>query len=138
MQSEHRNMNVSIDTNIVLRLLINDIPQQYVLVHELLNKNKANRFHVADCVFVELEYALRMHYQLDRPTISNAIQTLISQKNIVSNKELFFALLPIYESKHNVSFVDCMLATYAQLNNAMPLYTFDKKLAQLPHTELLK
>jgi predicted nucleic-acid-binding protein len=130
-------MHASIDTNIILRLIINEIPEQHNKSHALLSQ-KGVKFHIIDQVFVELEYALRMHYKFDRPIICNALQTIISQKNIVSNKELLFNTLTTYGVKLNISFVDCMLAEHATQSKASPLYTFDKKLAQLENVELLK
>ena len=46
------------------------------------------------------------------------------------NRGLFDLVLPYYESHPSLSFNDCMLAFYAELNHAEPLFTFDAKLAK--------
>ena len=52
---------------------------------------------------------------------------------------MFQQALPIYQAHSSLSFTDVCLAIYAQLNDALPLCTFDKKLStQLDQVRLLK
>jgi predicted nucleic-acid-binding protein len=51
---------------------------------------------------------------------------------------LFEKALLLYLSRPALSFEDCCLSTYATLNEAEPLWTFDKKLAsQAANTRLI-
>jgi predicted nucleic acid-binding protein len=57
---------------------------------------------------------------------------------ILCNRELFIEILPIYAGHPKLSFVDCYLEVLARRTGAVPLLTFDKKLAnQLSGAQLL-
>ena len=45
------------------------------------------------------------------------------------NRTLFENALPIFLKQPSLSFEDSCLVTYAELNDATPLWTFDKTLA---------
>ena len=128
----------SFDTNVLLRLLLNDITEQHAAVKKLLNQT-ANRFAVADTAIIELVFVLDRYYGFSRLQTSEAIEGLINLKEITSNRALFEKALPLYIEHNGLSFEDCCLSVYAQLNNAEPLWTFDKKLAnQAPNSKLVK
>ena len=127
----------SLDTNIVLRLIIGDIPAQRDAAMELI-ETSPGFFHVADIVFVEIEYALRQHYGLSRGQIAELLQDFTDHAKVVCSRALLAATLSIYTHKPALSFTDIMLAEYARLSETAPLWTFDKKLAlQSASAELL-
>ncbi len=127
----------SFDTNVLLRLLLNDIPEQRIAVKKLLSQ-AANQFAVADTVIIELVFALDRHYGFSRLQIAEAIDGLMKLREINCNRTLFERALPLYIDHPSLSFEDCCLAIYAQLNDAEPLWTFDKKLAnQAPSVTLI-
>ena len=132
-------MNKFIDTNIVLRFILNDVPKQRDLVKKMFNTGDVCKFEVADIVFVEVEFALRKHYDLSRADIGDAISAFLQQGFIIANKQLFQTVLSLYIKETKVSFVDLMLLNYAKLNKATPLITFDKDLAKInDDVEVLK
>ena len=118
----------SLDTNVALRLLLNDIPEQHSAVKELLSQ-ATHEFYVADTVMIELVFVLNRHYGFNRLQITEAIDGLMKLKKITCNQALFERALPLFLDHVSLSFEDCCLAIYAQLNDAQPLWTFDKKLA---------
>ena len=130
-------MSASLDTNIVLRLLVRDIEVQYQLAKKLV-ESSTKSLQVADIVFVEIEYALINHYELSREQVTEILQKFISHPKINCNKELITKVLADYEVLPALSFTDISLYVYADLNSAKPLWTFDKKLAnQGKNTKLL-
>jgi predicted nucleic-acid-binding protein len=118
----------SLDTNVLLRLLLNDIPEQHTAAKKLIRQT-AKQFAVADTVIIELVFALDRYYGFSRLHIAEAVEGLLKLKEINCNRILFEKVVPIYINHSGLSFEDCCLAIYAQLNEAEPLWTFDKKLA---------
>ncbi|HEY4963479.1 MAG TPA: PIN domain-containing protein [Candidatus Saccharimonadales bacterium] len=118
----------SLDTNVLLRLLLNDIPEQHTAVKKLIGQ-ATNQFAVADTVIIELAFALDRYYGFSRLQIAEAVDGLMKLEEINCNRALFETTLPLFVNHSGLSFEDCCLAIYAQLNDAEPLWTFDKKLA---------
>jgi predicted nucleic-acid-binding protein len=127
----------SLDTNVVLRLLLNDEPSQHTAAAKLLEIN-SGQFAVADLVVTEVVFALGRYYNFSRPQIAEAVSGLMQLPIINCNRALFERALALFEAHHGLSFEDCCLAVYAELNQAEPLYTFDRKLAnQAPNAKLV-
>jgi predicted nucleic-acid-binding protein len=130
--------NGSLDTNVLLRLLLNDIPHQHDAVKRLVAQ-RSGLFSVADTAIIELAFALGKYYGLARPQIAEAITGLMQLEEINCNHQLFEKVIPLFVNYPALSFEDCCLATYARLNGAEPLWTFDKKLAnQAPGVRLVQ
>lgn len=127
----------SLDTNVLLRLLLDDIPEQHTAAKKLIGQT-TNQFAVADTVIIELVFALDRYYGFSRLQIAEAVDGLMKLKEINCNQVLFEEALPLFINHSGLSFEDCCLAIYAQLNEAEPLWTFDKKLAnQVSRAKLL-
>lgn len=118
----------SLDTNALLRLLLNDIAEQHEAVKKLL-REASYQIAVADIAVIELVFVLERHYGFSRQQVSEAVTGLMLLREINCNRTLFEKALFIYVSHSALSFEDCCLTTYATLNMAEPLWTFDKKLA---------
>jgi predicted nucleic-acid-binding protein len=125
----------SLDTNTLLRLLLADVPKQATAVEELLT-NPSQRFAVADMVFAEIVWVLQgTAYGYDRPRIAANLESISAIRNISCNRAMLGKAIPLYLSHPKISFIDACLSVYAELNEATPLLTFDKKLvAALPKT----
>lgn len=128
----------SLDTNIVLRFLLQDHPEQSVEVTSMFRKAKPNSFAVADVVIFECVWILQgLSYQFDRQLIADTLDRLMAVDQINCNRAMVEKVLPLYLKYPAISFVDLALKVYAELNNAEPLLTYDKKvLRQLPSTAL--
>lgn len=118
----------SLDTNALLRLLLNDVAEQHVAVKKLL-READSQLAVADIAIIELVFVLERHYDFSRQQVGEAITGLMLLREINCNRTLFEKALQTYISRSALSFEDCCLSTYATLNQAEPLWTFDKKLA---------
>jgi len=77
-----------------------------------------------------LVFVLERHYGLTRSQIGEAVQGIMSLVQVNCNRALFAKALPLFMGHPSLSFEDCCLATYADLNDARPLWTFDKGLAK--------
>ncbi len=128
---------ISIDTNVVLRLCVGDMPSQVAAANKLLKSSGSVR--IDDVAVIETVYVMNRGYNFNREEIAETLLALLTQPNV----RCYLAGLQLalrYYCKHPaLSFEDCYLTVQAEANQTVPLYTFDRKLAnQLQHAELLK
>ena len=126
----------SLDTNCLLRWLLDDIPEQTSLVTAVVNSGE--NIAVADAALIETIFVLEKIKKISRETIEKAMLTIVKKETIVCSRELFLEVLPLYTKHPKLSFVDCYLEVLSRRTDATPLLTFDKKLAnQLSGASLL-
>ena len=120
----------SLDTNITLRILLRDVPEQLNKVVALIDASKSGSLGIADAVFFECVWILSgNYYDFDRELIGKLLLQVADIPQVNCNRSMLEKAVPLYVKHENISFVDACLAVYAELNDAMPLLTFDKKLA---------
>ena len=113
---------IRIDTNYIIRYLVNDNIKMADIAEEILTTKKV---FIANEILAEVVYVLLRVYEISKEDISNKILELISFENIsVSNYEIINNALKIFKTK-NLDFVDCLLCSYS---NQDEIVTFDKKL----------
>ncbi len=122
-------MRGSLDTSAVLRFLVRDDATQADMVGRLLVASKV-QLAVADVAIVEAVHVLTRYYQLERDDAIVLVTGFINLPVINCNRVLFERAFEVFATHPALSFEDCCLAMYAELNDALPLYTFDKKLAK--------
>jgi predicted nucleic-acid-binding protein len=115
------------DTNCLLRLALQDLPEQASRVEEILKLNSV--VHVADAAVIEMVFVLEKRYDLERMLIAQKISFLINTVKIDCSKELLARTIKDYVKSPKTSFADVYLAHYANLHSAK-LLTFDKTLAK--------
>lgn len=123
---------VIVDTNALLRFLLNDIPQQKKEVEKLLRQAKQNKITlcILPIVIFEIDFTLRKYYQFDKEKVIDKLESIVGTDYMqVEQKEVFFEVLKLYRVT-NISFVDCFLLLQAESRGA-ELFTFDKKLIAL-------
>lgn len=126
----------SFDTNIILRLMLKDIPGQCCRLQDLFMRANI-QYHVADLAITEAVYVMESNYHLSREKIVDGIQRLLLFPGVNYNQELFRRVFPMYLEQPKLSFNDCCLVAYAALNEAEPLWTFDRDLAKVSGTAKL-
>lgn len=120
----------SFDTNIVLRLLLRDLPEQTDKIIHYIESAKPGSIMIADAVFFEIVWVLSgSTYNFDRELIGKLLLQVSQIPQINCNRTLLERAVPLYSQQPTISFIDACLATYAELNAAAPLMTFDKRLA---------
>lgn len=119
----------SLDTSVILRIILKDIPDQCLKVVDLFMRQGV-RYNVADLAVTEAVYVLQTCYGWTRDGIVDSLQEVLEGQSINYNRALFERVFPMYLRYPKLSFNDCCLAAYAELNEAEPLWTFDKVLAK--------
>ena len=102
----------SIDSNCILRWLLDDIPEQTKLITDFINSGTS--IVIADAALIETVFVLEKIKKISREAIEKAIMAVIGKDNIVCNRELFTEILPIYINHPKLSFADCILKFFAE------------------------
>lgn len=118
----------TLDTNILLRAILNDVPEKREKVVVLL-ANPRKRFEVADVAISEAVYVLTRLYGCRREVVVKKLTYFLGLDNIIYNAELFELVFSMWLKRPKLAFNDCYLVMCARVNQAVPLYTFDYKLA---------
>ena len=114
----------SLDTNVVLRLLLGDVSQQAERSSTLLRKT---RCYLTDAVAVEVIYVLEKVYKYPRSRIILFLRKLLTIDNLRCSEFVLVEVLDLYQKQQTLSIIDCYAAVEAEITNNR-LATFDKKL----------
>ena len=106
--------NSSLDTNLLVRLAIGDIPEQRQKVLDLLNKHPDQTFYICDVVVAETIYVLGSNYEQTREEIREFFQGLFSVGNIHPESPYILDVLDFFVDHPALSFVDCYSAAHAE------------------------
>ncbi len=113
---------IRLDTNYILRYLLNDNEKMATVAEEVILHNEV---HIANEVWAEVVYVLEGVYDLKKEKISSVLLSLLQAENIqVIDKYTLIKALEIFAQK-KLDFVDCLLCAYAGVDEVL---TFDKKL----------
>jgi len=121
-----------LDTNSLLRYLLDDIKEQAQETEKILLSAQQGRVKVVITVIVimELVYALLKFYKWDRETVCENIKKLVCISLVeVEKREIVIEALGIYETG-NISFVDSLLIAESRQIGGQ-IFTFDKKLKMI-------
>jgi predicted nucleic-acid-binding protein len=116
----------SLDTNVVLRYLLNDIPEQSLKSKSIITNSAA---YVTDVVAAEIIFVLERVIGIKRPDIVLLFKTFLSLPNLVYNDYFLDQAIDLYGAKKNLSIVDCYAATETKVYGNS-LMTFDKELVK--------
>jgi len=121
-----------LDTNIIIRYLVDDIPTQTEMVREYLVKAKKKqiKLYIPVSVILESFYVLRALYKRTKAETINALTSVINMDYLeVGSRRTLAESLKISE-KEGISLTDSLcLCESASLK--YQLLTFDKKLMML-------
>lgn len=126
----------SLDANLLLRWLLDDVPEQSTAVGELLDSGVP--CHVADVALIEVAFVLERVMHIPRELVGDSLSAILSHGSIRTDRPVWTASVADYLEHPKLSIADCFLAEKASATGHAPLYTFDRKLAQQLHSaELL-
>jgi len=116
------NKMIRVDTNYIVRYLVNDNIKMADIAEEILTSKNV---FISNEILAEVVYVLLGVYEISKENISNQLLELIDFENIsVSNSKVVRQSFEIFKTK-NLDFVDCLLCAYS---NQDKIVTFDKKL----------
>ena len=112
----------SLDANVVLRVILNDVPDQAERAARYLDRSPC---YVTDVVIAECVFVLEKTYKLDRVFITTSLSSLFELKTLSYNEAIITEALDLYGSLRTLSFADCYSVAEAMLNENR-LITFDR------------
>jgi len=118
----------SLDANVLLRWLLNDVPDQSTAVDRLLAGGES--LYVADVALIEVAFVLEGSMRLSRELIGDYLTALLALGQLTIDRITWSQTIEDYRSHPKLSLADAYLAANAEVVGATPLLTFDKKLAQ--------
>ena len=129
---------IALDTNVLVRFLVQDDPDQARLATEVIDQlSDAVPGFVCREVLVELVWVLERAYRLGRAEIASALDGLLaSTELVIEGADEVGPALELYRND-GFGFADLMIAAAARRAGASELVTFDRKAARLPGVRLL-
>lgn len=115
-----------LDTNILLDWLLDRDEIRTKRIDNLFSSVK--ELQIPDIIIIELAIALEKFYELSRDVVTENISKVVDEPIFNCNRALFRRSLIDYCESPALSFVDCCLIHYTELQHATPVWTFDKKL----------
>jgi predicted nucleic-acid-binding protein len=129
----------AIDTNILVRFLVNDDPVQAEQVRQLfaIGEQTGTLFFVPILVMLETIWVLESAYQVQRPDLIDALSDLLLMPIFqFEQRTAIQAALAIARTNH-VDMSDILIAQTALNSGCESILTFDKKAARSDAFELL-
>jgi len=120
---------VVIDTNLLVRYLINDDQKKAESVDNLLDKAIKGdvRIVVPSVVIAELVWVLESFYQMKADAILELVEAIINTSGLdVTDKSTVISALRLYKNR-NIDFIDAWIIEFAKERGIKTIYTFDKK-----------
>jgi predicted nucleic-acid-binding protein len=117
---------IALDTNILVRFLVDDDPLQADIATDLVSHSEG--IFIAKTTLLELEWVLRHVYQIDKKTLAVGLTPLLGLPNatVESASQVAEALK---DFSNGMDFADAL--HLASTHSGIVTYTFDKKFAKL-------
>lgn len=124
-----------VDTNILLRFLLQDVPDQADEAEALLlsARNGEVKLVIPQIVIFEIVFRLLNIEKYKKAVVIDKLQTILATPYVVvQDRETFNVAIRLFANS-NIEFVDCFLISYAQVIGG-DVATFDQTLKRLAKT----
>ena len=118
----------TIDANVILRYLTNDVPEQAKQVGELFNRVEVGNEGVflPDIILADIIWILEKYYKQTREDIREWITAILSLQGLTfSDKKMALNALDIYVAK-KIDWSDASAAIQMLQRDITEIYSFDK------------
>lgn len=129
---------IGLDTNVIVRFLADDDPEQGALARRLFARLTADEpGFIGREVMVELFWVLSRAYGFGRETLADAMEGLIAADEILIEDHDAVAVLVHRFRTERADFADLMIVDAARRAGCSTLVTFDRRAAALPGAKAL-
>jgi len=130
---------IGIDTNILLRLWLDDDPAQNKRIDALLaaHGNMPGSLFVTDVVLAEAVWTLKSAFEQDKNAQSLAVRSLLDETAFAfEDREAVAAALSLFE-QGSCGFADCLVVAKHARHGCEFTATFDRGMRKLPGVRVL-
>jgi predicted nucleic-acid-binding protein len=130
---------IGVDTNILLRLWLNDDPAQSKRIDQLLAEHGGwpGSLLVTDVVLVEAVWTLKSAFEQDKHAQLIAVRSLLEETAFAfEDREAVAAALTLFESG-SCGFADCLVVAKHARQGCDFTATFDRGMRKLPGVKVL-
>ena len=129
---------IALDTNVLVRYLVRDDPDQAEAARVLLEGLTIGRpGFICREVAIEVVWVLERVYKFTRTQIANVLIELASTDSLVVEAPDDVTHAALAYGRGEADFSDLMILSAAQRSGAMPLHTFDRRLARIQGAALV-
>ena len=123
---------ISLDTNVLVRYLVADDLQQAATARSLIESLSPEQpGFVSREVAVEMVWVLERAYRLARAQIADVLLEMLATDSLVLETPDDVARAASTYRQGGAGFSDLMILAAARRQRALPLHTFDRRLARL-------
>lgn len=131
-------MKIGLDTNLIVRYLTDDDPEQADAVEELFRSyEKDTTFVINEVVLAELNWVLISVYNYSKANFIETINQIFNTRNITFSKPVLVKEACEIYAKNEADFSDCYLGVLNRNEDCETTFTFDKKASQHSNFTLL-
>jgi len=120
-------VKISVDTNVLLRLIVGDDAAQQQIAAEVLER--AELVAISVQALCEFAWVLDRSYRVARPDISASIRRILDMRNVVANRPAIEAGLATIDAGGD--FADGVIAFDGQWLGGETFVSFDRKAVKL-------
>lgn len=131
---------IGFDTNVLVRLLVNDNAAQAQAVRKLLEpiNDTPEAVFINDLVIAETFWVLEACYGIDKAALAGVIDLLLSVKTFAFEDRATLEQAAAAFRHGKVGFADCLIIARNHRLGCQHTFTFDKALARQEGVELLR
>ena len=130
----------SLDTNVLVRLVVNDDAQQLAAARKVLAQyvKRAQSLFVPITVALELEWVLRSRYKFSKGDVLSTLSSLLMTVELEFQAEDALEQSLVTYEEGAADFADCLHLALARKGGGLPFLTFDSAASKVDGTKLLK
>ena len=118
-----------VDTNLFLRYLTNDIPEQAKLLEKLIKKSRQGKIKliINSMVIAEIVWTLQSYYKYPKKKIDEIVSSIVGSWAFeIEEREI---LLQALEDFHflNIDFINAYIGSWIKEHKIEKIYTLNKK-----------
>jgi predicted nucleic-acid-binding protein len=122
----------AVDTNVLVRLLIQDDARQFERARAFV----AGGAWVSHVVLAETAWVLARLYRIEPGDIARMLEMLLSQHDVVlEDPQTVAAAVLAFRARPRLGFNDCLILEIARKAGHLPLGTFDRELGKADGAE---
>jgi predicted nucleic-acid-binding protein len=131
---------IGVDTNVLLRLWLDDDPAQGARIDALLARHgqMPGSLLVTDVVLVEAVWTLKSAFAQDRSAQARAVRSLLDEAAFAfEDREAVAAALALFEAGSTCGYSDCLIVAKHARHGCDFTATFDRDMRRLPGVRVI-